>query len=141
MFFFALGAQWFLHRRLPSLEFSLPGQTFLALAVLAIAGVIGIASVWHFVKQGTTVNPHKPEHTKSLVTNGVYGISRNPMYLALAIGLAAPAVYWGNVLTLAVIPLFIWYMNIFQIKPEEAMMEEKFGREFEEYKNSVRRWI
>lgn len=141
VFFFALGVQWFVHRRLPAIEFSLPGQTVFALAILAFAGLIGIAGVWHFVKKGTTVNPHKPEHTKNLVTGGVYGFSRNPMYLALAIGLCAPVVYLGNALTLLVIPLFIWYMNAFQIKPEESIMKEKFGREFEEYRANVRRWI
>jgi protein-S-isoprenylcysteine O-methyltransferase Ste14 len=32
-------------------------------------------------------------------------------------------------------------MNEFQIKPEEDVMEQKFGVEFSEYKKQVRRWI
>jgi protein-S-isoprenylcysteine O-methyltransferase Ste14 len=39
------------------------------------------------------------------------------------------------------LPVFIWYMNSFQIKPEEEMMTQLFGDEYKEYQQKVRRWM
>jgi protein-S-isoprenylcysteine O-methyltransferase Ste14 len=63
------------------------------------------------------------------------------MYLGLLICLFAIAVYLGYTLNLLILPVFVTYMNEFQIKPEEDVMEQKFGDEFSEYKKEVRRWI
>jgi hypothetical protein len=46
-----------------------------------------------------------------------------------------------NLFTALIIPCFIWYMNEFQIKPEEEVMEQKFWDEFLDYKKKVRRWV
>jgi protein-S-isoprenylcysteine O-methyltransferase Ste14 len=63
------------------------------------------------------------------------------MYLGLSIALFGAAFKWGSIFGFLVIPLFIWYMNRFQIQPEEEMMGEKFGEEFTFYKREVRRWV
>lgn len=63
------------------------------------------------------------------------------MYLGMVFILCAATVRLENMLTVLFIPIFIWYMNVFQIRPEEEMMEQKFGGEFLGYKESVRRWI
>jgi protein-S-isoprenylcysteine O-methyltransferase Ste14 len=49
--------------------------------------------------------------------------------------------YLSNIIPFLLLPLFVGYMNRYQIKPEEQVMEEKFGDEFRKYKSEVRRWI
>lgn len=114
---------------------------WIAALLLALAGIFGVWGLIAFYRHSTSVNPHKPQHTSSLVTSGVYRVSRNPMYLALLFGLFAAVFYWGNIYSALVPLLFIWYMNEFQIKPEEEVLAEKFGSDWEEYSNEVRRWI
>lgn len=75
------------------------------------------------------------------MTGGIYKVSRNPMYVGLFFLLLAYATMLQNIANLTVLPLFIWYMNRFQIIPEEEVMEEKFGDAYLEYKSEVRRWL
>jgi protein-S-isoprenylcysteine O-methyltransferase Ste14 len=42
---------------------------------------------------------------------------------------------------LLVLPLFVLYMNRFQIGPEERVLAERFPAEFEAYRSAVRRWV
>ena len=83
----------------------------------------------------------QPQQTSELVTTGIYRLSRNPMYLGLLLVLTSWGIYLSNFLVLAVLPLFIFYITKFQIIPEERVMREKFGESFQDYKQSVRRWI
>ena len=116
-------------------EFALP-------MIIAAAGLaIIIVAALNFKAAKTTVNPMKPSQASSLVIVGVFKISRNPMYLGLLIIISAWALYLGNVLSFAVLPVFVLYITNFQIKPEEEALVEIFGDEFEQYCSSVRRWI
>jgi protein-S-isoprenylcysteine O-methyltransferase Ste14 len=110
--------------------------------VLAAVGVSldGIALV-HFLRRRTTVNALKPDTASALVTGGIYRFTRNPMYLGLATLLLAWAIYLGNLAALAGVPLFILYMNRFQIAPEERALEARFGAEYIAYRTRVRRWL
>ena len=116
-------------------EFALP--MLIAAAGLAVILMAGL----NFKAAKTTVNPLKPYQASSLVIVGVYKISRNPMYLGLLIILSAWALYLGNVISIAVLPVFVLYITTFQIKPEEEALLEIFGDEFEQYCSSVRRWV
>ena len=118
-----------------------PYQQMVAYIVFGVGVIIGLLGVFEFRRRSTTVNPHKPENTSELVTSGIYQISRNPMYLGLLMGLVAVAIRLGNVSSMLLLPVFVWYMNVFQIKPEEEVMEEKFGQNFIRYMNTTRRWI
>jgi protein-S-isoprenylcysteine O-methyltransferase Ste14 len=89
----------------------------------------------------TTTNPLKPANASALVVRGIYRVTRNPMYLGLAALLAAWAIYLSSLAALAVLPLFVLYINRFQIAPEERALRSRFGAEFEAYRARVRRWI
>ncbi len=141
VFLIFAGLGWLINTYLSNNWLLSGANTWIAFSILGIAGIIGILGVIEFARKSTTVNPHKPQNTNKLVTSGIYRISRNPMYLALVLALLSMVFYWGNVYLLFPIPLFIWYMNRFQIQPEEEMMTQKFGEEFMEYKKEVRRWI
>lgn len=141
VFLMFLGLMWLTHQFMPnqSLLFETGGS--FGISFMIVGGFIGILGVIEFARKSTTVNPHKPEKTKELVRSGVYKYSRNPMYLGLMIVLISPVLYFGNPFLILFLPAYLWYMNEFQIKPEEEIMEQKFGKEFLEYKNKVRRWL
>jgi len=87
------------------------------------------------------MNPIKPDAASSLVTGGVFRVTRNPMYLSLLLYLLAWAAYLSNVLPLLFLPVFVLYIHQFQIKPEERVLSALFGPEYAAYKGRVRRWL
>ncbi|MFT5889590.1 MAG: protein-S-isoprenylcysteine O-methyltransferase Ste14 [Zhongshania sp.] len=62
--------------------------------------MVCVAGVLSFRRAGTTVNPLKPEFATSLVIVGIYGYSRNPMYLGFLCGLLAWVLVLGSLLAL-----------------------------------------
>jgi protein-S-isoprenylcysteine O-methyltransferase Ste14 len=104
-------------------------------SAFALSGVIS------FRKARTTVNPLKPETSTALVISGVYKISRNPMYVGMALLLVAWAVYLGYPLTLLGVVAFVAYIHKYQVLPEERAMYALFGEQFTEYAKKVRRWL
>ena len=89
----------------------------------------------------TTVNPLKPETASSLVTFGIFGYSRNPMYVGLAIILLAWTTYLAVPFGLIAVLGFMAFIQRFQIAPEERALVLLFGDEFKAYQSSVRRWL
>lgn len=111
-------------------------------ACLGIAGfVIAGWGIVSFGRAKTTINPMKPDAASSLVTSGIYRVTRNPMYLGVLFALVGWAVSLSNVLTFLFVPAFIFYMNRFQIEPEERALTTLFGQDFIAYTSRVRRWI
>ena len=105
-------------------------------------GLIIIAfAVFKFAKTKTTVDPTKPSKTSSLVISGIYRITRNPMYLGMLFLIISFTFYKLSLFGAIVIPSFIFYINKYQIEPEEYEMRKKFGENFEDYCKKVDRWI
>lgn len=132
---------WLLARALPWLTWIMPGPIVLAM-VLGISGIALAATAMRaFNRHKTTVNPLKPDEATSVVTQGPFKITRNPMYLGLTIVLLGWAAYLSNVAAACVIPLFMMYLTRFQIIPEERILLGKFGEPFAQYMARVRRWL
>ena len=112
----------------------------ISLFLLILGLIIFISAVRSFRKQKTTVNPLKPKQASSLVTSGIFRLSRNPMYLGMSIMLIGFGVIFGAKLTVCLLALFVLYITIFQIMPEERAMEQKFD-DWEDYSAKVRRWL
>ena len=87
------------------------------------------------------MNALEPERASSLVVEGVYGRTRNPMYLGLALTLVGWAVYLAAPWALIGPALFVALITRIQIVPEERALSEKFGSEFAAYRQAVRRWF
>ena len=120
---------------------ALPHLPVVAIAVTGIGIGISFAGVWSFHKARTTVNPLDPSQATHFVSEGVYQLSRNPMYVGLASCLLAWAIWLSYLLTWIGVPLFIIYMTRFQIIPEERTLRLKFCKEYENYCLKVRRWL
>ncbi|MEF1290861.1 methyltransferase family protein [Vibrio sp. M260118] len=129
-----------------SLEFlaftvSLPLNSAVFGLCFIVSGYVGLAGVFEFKRAKTTVNPIKVDQASSVVDSGIFGYSRNPMYLGLFLLLFGYAYWQQNLLAIVFSFGFIAYMNRFQIKPEERALECLFGAEYLDYKQRVRRWI
>jgi protein-S-isoprenylcysteine O-methyltransferase Ste14 len=132
---------WSISGKVPSLSFSFPGQ-FVVVVILTTAGIlITLTSAVAFYRAQTTVDPTRPEKSSALVTSGIYRVSRNPIYVSFLLILIAWAIYVANFLAFVALPVFVAYMNRFQIIPEERVLRAKFGSTFIQYEQSVRRWL
>ena len=120
---------------------ALPWRSAFALICCTVGLGIVSAGLLSFRRAKTTVNPLIPEATTTMVTSGIYRFSRNPMYLGFLFVLAGWAIYLSNLLAFTLLPLFVWYLNRFQILPEERVLSAKFPPTFTAYKGSVRRWL
>jgi protein-S-isoprenylcysteine O-methyltransferase Ste14 len=111
------------------------------LASLLVGTYFSVSAFILFRKAKTTVNPLKPQSATSLVVSGVFGLSRNPMYVGMAFILLAWSIYLGSLWALLGVIGFIIFINRFQIIPEERTMLVLFGEEFVSYSKKVRRWL
>ncbi len=135
------GLMWLLSRAIPTAELDVPAHKALAAGTAALAGIFGTAGILSIFRAKTTINPHDPRKSSSLVTTGVYSVTRNPMYLSLLLVLLGWSIYLSNLVSFVLLPLFIAYLNRFQIKPEEQVLASLFRSEFEAYCKRVRRWL
>jgi protein-S-isoprenylcysteine O-methyltransferase Ste14 len=114
---------------------------YIAILLLILGLTVLISAVSLFRKDKTTVNPLSPEQATKLVTDGIFKYSRNPMYLGMAFILGSIAVFFNLIGGIILIPLFCFYITIFQIIPEERAMSNLFSQDFDKYKHTTRRWI
>lgn len=137
----AAGAIWLADWAVPGLRLDVPGRGALAIVLAALGAGIGAVSVAAFIRARTTISPLAPHKTERLVITGLYRFSRNPMYLGLALLLAAWTVWLANPLGALVVAAFIAAITRLQIKPEENALSAKFGAAYDAYCARVRRWI
>lgn len=132
---------WLTSMAVPSLGIDNFDTTVIGTVILFFGVLIVTQATFAVKLASTTMNPLEPQNASFLVTTGIYRISRNPMYLGFLISLLAWAVWLANIAAFLLLPAFVLYMNRFQIIPEERILLQKFGSEFEQYMKSVRRWI
>ena len=103
-------------------------------------GIVLIAlAAWEFRRARTTIIPHQtPAH---LITRGIFGVTRNPIYLADALILAGLILRFDAVLSLPLVPIFVWWIERHFVVAEEDRMRRVFRAEFARYERKVRRWI
>lgn len=133
--------QWLAANVLPRWPGDFPGRNWIAIALFALGSAVAVLGVLSFRRARTTVNPMDPSLTSTLVSNGIYRWSRNPMYLGFALWLLAWSVLLGSAFALLVVIPFVMWMNRFQIMPEERALQRQFGAAFEHYCEEVRRWL
>ncbi len=110
--------------------------------LVAVGLAFDLAGLRAFLARRTTVNPLRPERASSLVTDGVYRITRNPMYIGMVFLLLAWGLYLADASALVLGPVgYVLYLNRFQIGPEERVLLGLFGDEYRAYMARVRRWL
>ncbi len=131
---------WLISRAAPLLRFDVPAHKWLAAVLVSVGFVTGMSGVMTFLNAKTTVDPMKPR-ASSMVTWGVYALSRNPMYVGGLIMLLGWAVFLSNALAFLLLPGYVLYINRFQIAPEERALTALFGQPYAAYQVRVRRWL
>lgn len=135
------GAMWGIASFAPLLEMPSSVRKAVAMALVLAGAAFSLAGVISFRRARTTVNPVKPEKTTSLVCSGVYRITRNPMYVGLLLVLVAWAVFLSSGWALLGPLAFLFYIDRFQIAPEERVLSALFGPAYAAYQSRVRRWL
>ncbi len=132
---------WGASSYVPSLEVPAVVRVVSAITIAVIGVGFEIAGIISFLRARTTVNPMRPATTSSLVSSGVYRITRNPMYLGVLFILIAWAVFLSSAWLLFGPLVFVLFINRFQIGPEEKVLLAVFGNSYADYKARVRRWL
>ena len=128
-----------LHWFLPIAKMIDAPLSYIGLLIIAIGFIVVVVPAWAFDTHATTIRPF--EESDALVTDGFFRITRNPMYLGMVIILVGVAVLLGTLATFIPIPFFVVLIRQRFILEEEAILAEKFGEKYLEYKSSVRRWM
>jgi protein-S-isoprenylcysteine O-methyltransferase Ste14 len=125
------------------LRLAVPAASPLQYAMAGILILLGVAifaaAVGNFARADTPVPSTEP--VRALVTTGIHGVSRNPIYLGMfllyaGIGIAARSPWMlGLALPLVVV------MRTIVVAREEAYLERHFGDAYRDYKARVRRWL
>jgi len=100
--------------------------------------LIGLAFV-EFHRHKTTALPHA--FSSHLIQTGIFARTRNPVYLGDVLILIGLIFRWDAVLSLLIVPIFIWILERRFIVPEENRLRQKFGTDFVRYQGKVRRWV
>jgi len=106
--------------------------------LIAASFAIAIAAARKFRRARTPIDVRKPP--TALVTGGVFGCTRNPFYVALAVLHAGIAVTIDNVWAFALVVPAVAVVDRWVIAREERFLERKFGADYLAYKARVRRW-
>jgi len=128
------------------LYFVVPGARLMAapwillgLVPMAIGIWINLAADKAFHVTSTTVKPL--ESSSALVRDGVFGVTRNPMYLGFVLILLGEALLFGSLTPFAVVVAFVIVMDRMYIAREEGMLAEDFGGDWTSYAAKTRRWL
>lgn len=139
-FVFAL-LVWMVSQVLPLVRLAFFGHQGLAVLLFVAGGIIALMGVLEFRRAQTTVNPMQPHQASCVVDTGIFKLTRNPMYLGLAVSLLGVAAWWSTFGGYLLVPLFCLYLTRFQIIPEERALLKLFGAPCADYMHRVRRWL
>lgn len=112
---------------------------FTSILFFVLALYFMIRSLNQFIRTKNTVVTIKA--AESLQITGIYKITRNPMYVSLVLvylGLTCLIGNWWNIILL---PLLLLVVQEYVIKREEKYLARKFGNEYMDYRQRVRRWL
>ncbi|MDP4530423.1 isoprenylcysteine carboxylmethyltransferase family protein [Alkalimonas delamerensis] len=113
----------------------------LAILLLLDGSIFCGWAFWQFRRANTTVDPRYPERSSQLVTHGLYQFSRNPMYLGFLLLLLALSFWSHSLSSFLWLPLFVFWLQYWQIMPEERALAERFGDSWQHYCQQTRRWL
>ena len=134
-------AMWWLSLLPPSFEPPALSRVVAAIGLAAVGAAFSLSGVFAFRRARTTVNPLKPSSASSLVSGGVYKVTRNPMYVGMLFLLLAWATFLWSVWSVLGALLFAAYITRYQIVPEERALTALFGAEYATYRARVRQWL
>ena len=111
--------------------------TILSYLLVFLGLIITIISL---INLGSSTRLGLPFENTTLKSNGLYKISRNPMYLGFDLFTLSSIIYIGNIF-IAILGIYSFVIYHFIIIGEEKYLEKRFGKKYIEYRKKVRRYI
>ena len=108
-------------------------------ALVVVGLVLMLVAVIQMLRHRTTPVPH--QEASHLVTDGIFALSRNPIYLGDLLVLAGLALRWESPLGLLLVPGLLVVLQGRFILAEEARLRRAFGEAFTAYAEQTRRWL
>jgi protein-S-isoprenylcysteine O-methyltransferase Ste14 len=109
------------------------------LPLLGAGLVLFLSSLRTMHRAGTDVRTNKP--TNSLVIEGPYRFTRNPIYLGFTLFYSGITALANSLPSALLLPFVLVVMRRGVIEREERYLERIFGEEYPRYKARVRRWV
>ncbi|NRB35462.1 MAG: isoprenylcysteine carboxylmethyltransferase family protein [Rhodobacteraceae bacterium] len=127
-------------RALPEgLRLAHPMTDLLAGLLIGAGLILMLLAVSEMRRQKTTVIPHL--EASHLVQSGIFSRTRNPIYLGDALVLTGLVLRFDAVLSLVLVPAFVWIIERRFIVPEENRLRRAFRADYARYERKVRRWV
>ena len=108
---------------------------------LIAATTFVLPAVISFMKHKATVSPLSPDGATTLVTHGVLGVTRHPMYVGMLLALLGFALWLVAVSAIAMVGVFFVLIDRYQIAIEEQSLLNIFGEAYRDYAARVPRWL
>ena len=139
LFFILIVAIVAVDKFFPLVAFASPWLPWCGAGLLILGIAVSVAGKRHFQRVGTNV--YTFEEPGELVTDGLYGFSRNPMYLGLVVAGAGAALVSATLSALVLVAAFAITVRCWYIAFEENAMRRQFGDAYEAYCREVGRWF
>lgn len=116
-------------------------QTLWFLGAILIIGGLGLAfwGIMTFHRNRTAVYPNRD--ASSLVVDGPYRFTRNPMYSGMTLGYVGGCLVATTLWPLLLLPVALWALHQLVIRREERHLTEAFGDSYRQYQGKVGRWF
>lgn len=121
------------------LPLAFPGAVSIGVTMVLAAIVLFVLSVRTLRAAGTPVPGNQP--TTSIVRTGPFRFSRNPIYLAFFVLQLGIALWIGSIWMMATLIPAAALVSAVVVRREERYLEDRFGQQYADYRNSVRRWL
>ena len=129
---------WLMPAYVITLLLSYPARVTVGIFLFATGAALAISGRNTFVRNGTDVNPYRP--STALVTAGIFGYVRNPMYVGLAFLVAGIGLAFASDWTLVMLVPQMLLIHFGVVLREERYLEAKFGDEYRRFKAQVPRY-
>ncbi len=136
---FMAALTWGLRGSIGAISFGDGVASWLGAVLIMVGLFLMVAAVMRMAQHRTTPVPHM--QPTALVTDGVFGLSRNPIYLGDVLILSGLILRWDAPLAIPLILVFVFILRIRFIFPEEDRLKLNFSAEFDEYARKTRRWL
>ena len=138
LFFLLVAAIAAVDQLLPVVSFAVPWLLWFGAGLVILGIAVSVAGKSHFQRVGTNV--YTFEEPGKLVTDGLYRISRNPMYLGLVLAGIGAALVSATLSAVVLAAAFAITVRCWYIAFEENSMRRQFGEAYEAYCQEVGRW-